>query len=158
MINDRTRRHILTGFPDAAINFQRALEDNRHRIALDHGLSAIELRSLFRIALTGSMTPKQLAGDLSLSGAAITGISSRLVSSGMLQRVQHPHDRRSLYLELTDAGHRTMAEIHADFDGMVADATDALDDQHLEIATESLRAVTRAIRLRLDAQAGPGTP
>lgn len=155
LADDQKRRHVLTGFPDAAIHFQRALEDNRLRIALDHGLSAIELRSLFRIALIGSMTPKQLAEDLSLSSAAITGLSTRLVSSGMLRRIEHPRDRRSLWLELTDAGHATMAGIHADFDAMVTDATAELGEQDLEIATASLREVTRAIRVRLAAPEEP---
>lgn len=155
LADDQKRRHILTGFPDAAIHFQRALEDNRLRIALDHGLSAIELRSLFRIALIGSMTPKQLAEDLSLSSAAITGLSTRLVSSGMLRRVEHPRDRRSLWLELTEAGHTTMAEIHTDFNSMVTDATGELGEQDLEIATASLREVTRAIRVRLAAPEEP---
>ena len=61
------RRHTLTGFPDAAIHLLRALEDDRQHIASDHGISAIELKSLFRIAAAGSLTPKQLAESLSVT-------------------------------------------------------------------------------------------
>ena len=73
----------------------------------------------------------------------------------MLRRVEHPRDRRSLWLELTEEGHTTMAEIHSDFNSMVTDATGELAEQDLEIATASLREVTRAIRVRLAAPEEP---
>ena len=152
MVAETARRHVLTGFPDAAIHFLRALEDNRQRVASDHGLSAIELRSLFRIAEAGALTPKQLAADLALTNGAITGISGRLVDSGMLQRVAHPNDRRSLYLELTPAGNSAMAEIHRDFISMVAEATSGLSAEDMDVAADSLRGVTAMIRARLAQQ------
>ena len=151
MAKDRTRRHTLTGFPNAAIHLLRALEDDRQHIAAQHGISAIELKGLFRIAAVGSVTPKQLAEHLSVTTGAITGISTRLVSAGLLHRVAHPNDRRSLYLELTDAGHRAMAAIHADFDEMVSDATLGITADELEVTMETLRRVTDAIRERLQA-------
>lgn len=151
MDDAQPRRHVLTGFPDAAIHFLRALEDNRQRIASDHDLSPVELRSLFRIAAAGGVTPKQLATDLSLTNGAITGLSNRLVASGMLHRVAHPNDRRSLYLELTAHGDDIMADIHHDFSDMVADATRGLDADDLDTATRSLLGVTAMIRAKLAA-------
>lgn len=151
MDEDQTRRHLLTGFPDAAIHLLRALEEDRQRLAADHGISPIELRCLFRVARYGSMTPKQLAADLSVTNGAITGISTRLVHAGFLHRVAHPNDRRSLYLELTPEGHRAMAAIHADFNAMVGDATLDLTADELDAATTALRLVTGAIRARLAA-------
>jgi len=149
MAEDQTRRHLLTGFPNAAIHLLRALEDDRQRIASDHGISPIELRALFRVARVGSLTPKQLAADLSVSNGAITGISTRLVAAGFLHRVAHPNDRRSLYLELTAEGHRAMAAIHSDFDAMVGHATLELTTDELAAATTALNQVTDAIRARL---------
>lgn len=150
MADDLPRRHTLTGFADAAIHFLRALEDNRQRVADDHGLSAIELRSLFRIAAAGGLTPKQLATQMAVTNGAITGLSTRLVSAGMLHRVAHPNDRRSLYLELTPHGDAIMTEIHRDFSSMVGEATQAIDPIDLEIAAGSLRDVTAMIRARID--------
>lgn len=148
MTENQMRRHLLTGLPDAAIHLLRALEDDRRRIASDHGLSTSELRSLFRIAEAGSLTPRQLAIDLSLTNGAITAISTRLVDAGLLHRVPHPDDRRSLCLELTEEAHRAMSSIHSDFAGMVRAATLDLTDEELDTATRALRQVTTAIRER----------
>jgi len=149
MPEHRMRRHTLTGFPDAAIHLVLAFEDDRQQIASDHGISAIELKCLFRIAAAGSLTPKQLAEKLSVTNGAITGISTRLVTAGLLHRVAHPNDRRSVYLELTEAGHLAMAEIHADFNEMVSDATAGITVDELSITSETLRRVTTALRARL---------
>lgn len=143
------RRHTLTGFPDAALHLLLAFEEDRQQIASDHGISAIELKGLFRIASAGSLTPKQLAEQLSMTNGAITGISTRLVAAGLLQRVAHPNDRRSLYLELTEAGHRSMAAIHADFNKMVSDATTGITADELDVTVETLGRVTVALRARL---------
>jgi DNA-binding MarR family transcriptional regulator len=158
MTETHRRRHLLTGLPDAVIHLLRALEEDRRRIAADHGLSTSELRSLFRIAESGSLTPRQLAADLSMTNGAITGISTRLVAAGLLYRAPHPDDRRSLCLELTDEGHRAVAAIHADFAAMVGAATGDLTDEECEVATVALRQVTSAVRTRLAASvtAHPG--
>jgi DNA-binding MarR family transcriptional regulator len=148
MNQDQKRRHLLTGLPDAVIHLLRALEDDRRRIADQHGLSTSELRSLFRIAEAGSLTPRQLAADLSLTNGAITAISNRLVAAGLLHRVPHPDDRRSLCLELTEEAHRAMEGIHSDFAVMMDAATLDLSDQELDVATSALQRVTAAIRAR----------
>jgi len=149
MTDERMRRHTLTGFPDAAVHLLLSFEEDRQQIAADHGISAIELKGLFRIATAGSLTPKHLAEQLSMTNGAITGLSTRLVAAGLLQRVAHPNDRRSLYLELTEAGHRAMAAIHADFNEMVSDATTGITVDELEVTVETLRRVTTALRARL---------
>lgn len=148
MSEEGRRRHLLTGLPDAAIHLLRALEEDRRHIASHHGLSTSELRSLFRIAEAGSLTPRQLATDMSLTNGAITAISTRLVDAGLLQRVPHPDDRRSLCLELTQEAHRVMASIHSDFVATVSAANLGLTDDELDIAARALRRLTSAIRAR----------
>lgn len=156
MAEDQSPRHALTGFPEASIHLLRALEEERQRIATDHGLSTTELRGLFRIAESGDLTPKQLAADLSVTSGAITGISGRLVAAGFLRRVAHPQDRRSLRLQLMGEGYRAVAAIHADFDAMVGEATLGLGREDLAVATEVLRRVTQALRVRHAASRMPG--
>lgn len=148
MAEHRTRRHTLTGFPDAAIHLLLALEDDRARIASEHGMSPTELKGLLHIAEVGSLTPKELANNLSVSNGAITGISTRLVAAGLLHRVAHPNDRRSLYLELTASGHRVAARIHTDFTRMVDDATTGITADELAVTAETVRRVTTAIHAR----------
>ena len=141
--------HTLTGFPSAATAFVSALEENRRRIAERAGLSATELRALFHVAQVVSITPKDLAAYLGMTTGAVTAISRRLVETDHLKRIDHPADRRSLYLELSPHGHEVMTEIHRDFTAMLADSTGALSADELERFTEALRTVGGEVRARL---------
>ncbi|MCB5272869.1 Multiple antibiotic resistance protein MarR [Arthrobacter sp. SO5] len=141
-------KHALAGFPYAATRFVRALERNREKIATDRGLSPSELRALFWIAENASVTPKQLAEHMELTTGAITAISTRLVNLGWLARLAHPNDRRSLYLELTPDGHAVMADIHAEFNGMIAASTTGLTEQELAAFEAALLTVAEEVARR----------
>ena len=137
--------YALEGFPAAAIRFVRALERNRELIARDHGVSASELSALFHIAEVASTTPKELAHHLEMSTGAITAIASRLVSANLVHRIDHPHDRRSFYLQLTPEGHDVMARIHSEFRAMIAASTTGLTAEQLADFEVSLRTVSEQI-------------
>lgn len=140
---------VLSGLPSAATEFVSALEANRRRIAEDANLTATELRALFHIARIVSITPKDLAAYLELTTGAVTAIARGLVDSGLLHRVDHPDDRRSLYLELTPQGHRRMTQIHDDFDAMISASTAGLDPEELVRFTAALQTVAQEVRRRL---------
>jgi DNA-binding MarR family transcriptional regulator len=141
--------YSLASFPAAAVRFVRALERNREKIALTHGLSATDLSALFHIGEVVSLTPKQLAEHMRLTTGAITAIANRLVTADLLERVDHPNDRRSLYLELSPHGHDVMAEIHRDFEGMIAAATQPLTPAQLEVFETALSTVANEVFDRL---------
>ncbi len=115
--------HSLNGFPGAVVVFQRALDSNRHRIAKEAGVTASELRALSRVAEAGSITPKELAESLEMTTGAVTAISTRLVDGALMRRVDHPNDRRSLFLELTPCGDEIMKQIYREFDAAMAVVT-----------------------------------
>ncbi len=140
--------HILQGFPAAAAEFVSALEANRRRIAADAGLNATELRALFHVARTVSITPKQLAVYLGMTTGAVTAISRRLVDIDLLHRVDHPDDRRSLYLELTPRGHEVMGVMHSEFNQMIAESTSRLTPKQLDQFSSTLRSVAEEVRKR----------
>jgi DNA-binding MarR family transcriptional regulator len=98
----------------------RALDSNRHRIAKQSGVTGSELRALSRVAEAGGITPKDLADSLEMTTGAVTAISNRLVRSGLLRRVDHPSDRRSVFLELTPSGDDLMQSIYVEFDEALA--------------------------------------
>jgi len=137
--------HVLDGFPAAAIRFVVALERNRVLIAHDHGLSASELRAMFYIAEFLRVTPKELADHLEMTTGAITAISVHLVDLDLLHRVDHPHDRRSLYLQLTPHGDAIMAKIHEDFREMIAASTSGLTPRQLAEFEFALGSVSERI-------------
>jgi DNA-binding MarR family transcriptional regulator len=140
--------HALEGFPAAAIRFVRALERNREQIAKDHDLSPSELRALFWVAEKGSVTPKDVATHMEMTTGGITAIANRLVDSGLLTRLAHPNDRRSLYLELTPEGHDIMRVIHTDFRAMIADSTTSLSAKELDEFESALSRVADEVNAR----------
>lgn len=140
--------HTLTGFPAAATSFVSALDANRQRIAQDAGVSATELRALFRVGRSMSITPKDLAHHLGMTTGAITAIARRLVEANLLKRVDHPGDRRSLYLELTPHGHDVMSGIHRDFSEMLTACTTSLTAKQLTAFIETLTSVAAEVRTR----------
>lgn len=140
--------YALESFPAAAIRFVRALERNRELIASDYGVSASELSALFHIAEVTSTTPKELAHHLQMTTGAITAIASRLVSADLVHRVDHPTDRRSLYLQLTPQGHDVMTRIHTEFRAMIAASTAGLTAKQLADFEASLKTVSEQIAER----------
>ncbi len=140
--------YALDNFPAAAIRFVRALERNRELIASDYGVSASELSALFHIAEVTSTTPKALAHHLQMTTGAITAIATRLVSANLVHRIDHPSDRRSLYLQLTPQGHEVMARIHSEFRAMIAASTAGLTAKQLADFEISLGTVSEQIAER----------
>ncbi|SDM50441.1 DNA-binding transcriptional regulator, MarR family [Cryobacterium flavum] len=105
-----------------ALAFLRAMDHNRSQVAAEIGVSSSELRALSRVAEAGRITPKMLAESLEMTTGAVTAISSHLVALDMLTRVPHPHDRRSLLLELTPAAQATAAKFQNEFQVLFAHA------------------------------------
>jgi DNA-binding MarR family transcriptional regulator len=142
--------HVLEGFPAVAIRFVVVLERNREVIARDHGLSASELRAMFYIAEFRSVTPKDLADHLEMTTGAITSIAARLVDAGLLHRIAHPKDRRSLYLQLTGHGDDVMGTIHDDFRAMIAASTVSLTAKQVQDFEYALASVSERITQTLN--------
>jgi DNA-binding MarR family transcriptional regulator len=142
--------HALSGFGSAAVKFVRALELNQERVALDEGLTASELRTLFHIGTKVRVTPKELATYFGMTTGAITFIARRLVDAGLLQRVDHPSDRRSIYLELTPMAHTKLDTIHREFETMIEDSTQSLRPLDIDRFTQALSEVADEVFVRLN--------
>jgi DNA-binding MarR family transcriptional regulator len=157
MSTEASQSHTLAGFPAAAVEFVNVMQRNRERIGEDAGLSPSELRALFRVAAEVSVTPKQLASYLDMTTAAVTFISRRLVESGLMHRVDHPNDRRSLYLELTPLAHQMMLDVHRDFVALLEAATSDLAPVELDRFSATLQSVARSM-VRHSARADSSEP
>jgi DNA-binding MarR family transcriptional regulator len=145
MDTDITLSHSLDGFPAAAVAFVSAMQRRRALLETQTGLSATELRALFRVAAAVRATPKELARHLDMTTAAITFISTRLVERGLIQRVDHPTDRRSLFLELTPSAHQLMHGLHSEFDAMLEGATGNLTESGRSALTATLLSLAASI-------------
>ncbi|MGH2455922.1 MAG: MarR family winged helix-turn-helix transcriptional regulator [Candidatus Limnocylindria bacterium] len=96
-------------------------------------------------------TPGNLADDLGLSSGAMTNRLDRLEAAGLVRRLPDPIDRRSLQVELTDAGWRAWQDsvgAQAQKEALIASALDPAEK-------EQLNALLRRLMLEFERLAGP---
>jgi DNA-binding MarR family transcriptional regulator len=92
---------------------QHHLKRTMEETLADHGLTHGEWSVLGMLKRKGPpyrRTPGQLARHANLSTGAMTNRLDRLEKAGVIRRLPDPGDRRSIQVELTDAGHRAWAE------------------------------------------------
>jgi DNA-binding MarR family transcriptional regulator len=68
------------------------------------------------------VTPRDLGAVINLSTSATSSMLDRLERAGHITRKQHPHDRRSVVVEITELALQTGGRIF----GQLGGATDAL--------------------------------
>ncbi|MEQ4724830.1 MarR family transcriptional regulator [Nonomuraea sp. B19D2] len=112
------------------------------------GMQDFEFETLHRlVARDGSATPSELAADLLLSPAGMTGRLDTLERSGLVRRVRSTEDRRRVDVELTAKGHdiwmdamTIRAEVEADMVNALSPADRAVLDgllKQLLVKTET---------------------
>jgi DNA-binding MarR family transcriptional regulator len=71
-----------------------------------------QLRVLMMIATRGAMNLGSVAAGLDVSAPNASRICDRLINAGLLNRSEHPADRRNVALTLTDAGRDLIARVN----------------------------------------------
>lgn len=137
--------HTLNGLPGASAEFLRALESIRRGIAIAANLTGSELRAMARIAEVEDLTPKALSEYLELTTPAVTAITTGLVERGLIVRVAHPSDRRSLLLHLTTAGHEVMETTYRSFQNAIVVSAEALDSTQTAVLESALGDLARSL-------------
>ncbi|MEU8321708.1 MarR family transcriptional regulator [Nonomuraea sp. NPDC048881] len=96
------------------------------------GVQDFEFQTLHRLAAhNGTATPTELAAELLLSPAGMTGRLDTLEKAGLVRRVRSTEDRRRVDIELTPKGHDLWMEAMAVLAVLEAAMVNALppDDQ-----------------------------
>lgn len=88
----------------------RALALASRDLARRHGLTAPQLICLRVLNEAGDHSAGTLASALSLSPQTVTGLTDRLYTRGLVERVRSQIDRRQVLISLTEAGRRLLAE------------------------------------------------
>lgn len=103
----------------------------KRRMYAEVGLQDSEYQTLHRLALRDDRraTPSELAAELLVSPAGMTGRLDALEQAGLIRRIRSATDRRRVDVELTDSGHAKWLEgMH--FQGAVEEAiVGALDER-----------------------------
>lgn len=88
----------------------RAIDLHSRWLATTFGLTGPQLVCLRVIAERGSISPGQLAREVALSQATITGIVDRLAARQLVTRARDAPDRRLVSVSVTDAGRALVSE------------------------------------------------
>jgi DNA-binding MarR family transcriptional regulator len=89
------------------------------------GVVERDVLAMLHLARAGALTARQLGALLRLTSGGTTALVVRLERPGYVERLAHPHDRRSSLLRLTPLAE---AEVGAVYAPLVADL-DALVDE-----------------------------
>jgi len=71
--------------------------------------------------------PSEISRHLGISSASTTALIDRLERAGMVERVNHPTDRRSILVAATDRAEQAIAATHDAFAQRLSDLTSTLD-------------------------------
>ena len=89
--------------------------DRELEVRFDIGLNEFEILDLVADSVDSSCRMKQLGERTPMTQSAMSKVVDRLQKAGLLTRQSCADDRRSLYLELTDAGralHASASAVH----------------------------------------------
>lgn len=114
-------------------HFSRAMNETLADFNLDRGEWGL-LGALRRSGPPYRRSPGHLAEDLGLSSGAMTNRLDRLETAGLVRRLPDPSDRRSLQVELTDAGWQAWQDsvsVQAQKEAMVASDLDPAEKETL---------------------------
>src|SRR5687768_8287597 len=99
--------HAVSVFSQAA----RLLDGPRLHAWDERGLTLPQLRILFRVRQEPGIGVKELAQAFEVSTSNVTQQVDKLVTRGLLARVERPEDRRQVSLTVTEEGSQVAGEI-----------------------------------------------
>ncbi|MNI22798.1 Multiple antibiotic resistance protein MarR [compost metagenome] len=59
---------------------------------------------LYRLNISGMQKVSELAESMCITSGAITGVTDKLIAAGYAERHRDEHDRRVVYVQITEAG------------------------------------------------------
>lgn len=89
----------------------RAIDLHSRQLVEQHGLTAPQLLCLRILVQRGALKATELAREMTLSPATVTGIVDRLVARELVVRNRSDEDRRIVTLSITAAGRRTAGQV-----------------------------------------------
>lgn len=99
----------------------RATELNSRHLASQTGLTTSQFIILQIVARHGSVLPSTVAKSARLTQATVTSLVDKLARNGLVTRNRDTKDRRRIWIEITPAGTRALAQspdlLHDRFQG-----------------------------------------
>lgn len=96
------------------------------------GITITEAALLDTLARNGAMQPSSLATALLITTGGVTGVADKLVERGWIARSRDDHDRRVVYLTITDLGRTTHQAMSKRREEQLEQALSVLTDGEVE--------------------------
>ncbi|MFQ3176754.1 MAG: DNA-binding MarR family transcriptional regulator [Psychromonas sp.] len=120
------------------IEFYDKLSSWEQSVVRDKHYSLAQTHTIEVLGSHGAMRMKELAGRLGITTGTLTVQVDKLVNAGFIERRPHQSDRRSIVVDLTDAGQRFYRE-HDDLHlTLTQDITANLDENERAILLQCL--------------------
>ena len=118
----------------------------RTRVAHRLGITVTDLTALVVISdAADAATPKHLAAELGITTGSVTNLIDRLVEAGQVRRAPKAGDRRSILVELTEAGDSTIDTVSGLYLGAIAVALESSPHVFNRHILDSLRLTADAL-------------
>lgn len=123
--------HSIIEFYDKLSSWEQSVVKDKH-------YSLAQTHTIEVLGSHGAMRMKELAGRLGITTGTLTVQVDKLVNAGFIERRPHQSDRRSILVDLTDAGQRFYRE-HDDLHlTLTQDITANLDENERAILLQCL--------------------
>lgn len=127
------------GVHDALLELRLELSLLNHRVALESGLNDIDLDCLDFLSRHGPTSPARLGRRLGIHPATMTGILSRLVDSGWIERTTDPADRRASVLRISPSRDRRLKRRYAAAMKMLVETVSSRSDAEVAVVVGLMR-------------------
>lgn len=104
-----------------AVAAARVSRDFADRYRAEFGLSTAEWRVLAHLAHSAAVSVREIHARVDMDKSKVSRAAARLQSAGLIEKREHPDDRRLLEMHLTPAGQALMARIRPIADQFQAD-------------------------------------
>lgn len=108
-------------------------------------VSGRELALLRALAANGPMITRELGGRFGVPMSTMTGLVDRMEKKGLVRRVLHRRDRRSIELEATPAGSQALREHARVMEAMARGMLEAIPERDQKVLITVLRRIRSAI-------------
>lgn len=130
--------NLLTEFYERFSNWEQSVVKGK-------GLTLPQMHTIEILGAHGRMRMKELAEKMGVTTGTLTVLADRLQGKGLIERIPHEHDRRSILVGLTPKGERHFDEHHRLHQHLTEELVTGLADDE----AESLEAILRKMLTRL---------
>lgn len=123
----------------------QAREHHTKELNKQYQVSTPQLNCLLTLYENGPLPPSRIAKQILVESSTVTGIIDRLEQKGFVRRVRSAHDRRKIFIELTESGNILAESAPPPVQQKIFDGLSNLPEEDLEIILEGLSRLTHLL-------------